>query len=84
MKTLEELEKEGWKVTKTTIIGYEEGYDENGEKVTYIVNSDGTRDIKTRGWESKTINPTPATYHVPYDPSQEHVANKGKFWFRNY
>lgn len=72
------------KVKTITIDAFEEGYDEKGERVTWIVYSDGTRDVKCKGWESKVVNPTPATYHVPYDPANQHVANKGKFWFRNY
>ena len=77
-KSLDELEQEGWKVSRVTIVGFEEGYDEENKQVTFIVYSNGTKEIKHKGWSRYGYKE--ATYHVPYDPSQPHTANKGKFW----
>lgn len=77
-KSLDELEREGWKVSRVTIIGFEEGYDEENKQVTFIVYSDGTKEIKHEGWSRYGYKE--ATYHVPYDPAHPHTANKGKFW----
>ena len=75
-KSLEDYKKEGWKIEKTTITGYEEGYDEENNKVTFIVYSDGSKCVKCKGWERYGYKES--TYHVPYDPSNSHTANKGK------
>ena len=76
-KTLDDYRKEGWKVTSASITGFEEGYNEKNEQVTYILYSDGTKEIKHKGWSRYGYKE--ATYHVPYDPAQVHTANKGKF-----